>query len=506
MITTNAVRALEKRLGATPAALRILAAVAIVISVYSGLGDIVRRPALSLLHTDFQAFYCGAAVAEANGDPYAFTPLERCQAHRLPPLGVTDPAPETIDPVPLPGYDIAFFMPFTQIAFRPAAFVWDALLAVAVVATALLLGRLCGLAPLVVGAALCFADGVTSIAFGQIPPLLTFGIVLCGYGLVRERRTPALLGAALAMLEPHVGLPVCCALFVWRPALRPGILLLIVVLAAGSMAALGVPVSIEYLRVELPAHAAAEATTAIQYSLSWLLHYFGVADAAAIRIGLLQYVLFAAIGVAFADSVARRLRSRAALAFFPAAAVLVGGTFIHLGQMTAAIPFALLLATRLRGAAAAAAWTATTLLAVPWPAESRLATIGAVAIVATLVLTARQGSKRGTALWTALAAALLYIAIAGPIMERVVPALPNRLMTAAPPMPRALDGDLLASEEDGRELRGDPAYASATPRTLAAKLPTWFALLIIVGLALAPSRRPETVPQARKYPNLGVAT
>jgi hypothetical protein len=58
-------------------------------------------------------------------------------------------------------------------------------------------------------------------------------------------------------------------------------------------------------------------------------------------------------------------------------------------------------------------------------------------------------------------------------------------------MPHALDGDRLAADEDAREFRLDPSFAVATPRTVAAKLPVWFALcaIVCVSFAAVPLRR-----------------
>jgi hypothetical protein len=73
-------------------------------------------------------------------------------------------------------------------------------------------------------------------------------------------------------------------------------------------------------------------------------------------------------------------------------------------------------------------------------------------------------------------------------MTRLVPAFPTRTLVQAPAMPRALDGDRLASEEDARESRAYPAFAISTPRTLAPKLPIWLALCVLVVVAAARRR------------------
>jgi hypothetical protein len=223
------------------------------------------------------------------------------------------------------------------------------------------------------------------------------------------------------MIEPHIGLPAYCAIFVWRPRLRIGLLGVAALLAAISVVTLGVPINIEYLRVVLPTHAEAEATTTIQYSLAWLLHYFGVPDTEAIRIASVQYAVFAAASIVLAGHIARKLNSPAMIALFPPVIALIGGPYLHLNHMVAAIPFALLLATRLRGRAAVTTWLAVGLLAVSWAAGSRLMTFESSIIVVTAVLVALRNERIPVVASVALVSVLVYAAITGPVMMKLVP-------------------------------------------------------------------------------------
>jgi hypothetical protein len=462
-------------------AITIVAWLAVIMMAFAALADVVRAPDAALVKSDFAAFYCGALVVRTHADPYALTPIAGCEASNVDIPGGAVPSAVGVDPDPLPGYDMAFFMPFTELPYREAAIYWDLLLVGAIIATCILMARLTELPFIVIAAIFSFIDGVASIPFGQTAPVVTFGLALAAYGLARERQLLTVIGAALTMLVPQVGVPVCCAIFLWRRELRLGIGAVGVVLATTSFALLGVALNVEYLQRELPTHALAESTTSIQYSLTWLLHYFGVNDATAIRVAAIQYAIFAVGGVILAPRVARALGSPNAIALFPAAIALIGGSFIHIQQMAAAVPFALVLTARTRHPLA---WTALMLLVLPWPAEAHLVAVGAMAIAGTIALAAVEGRSLRVAAGIASLIVVAYAVIAGPVMTHLVPAVPQHLVAATPSLPLAVDGDRLASAEDAREVRTDPGFAVATPRTLASRLPIWVALCTIAGLTL----------------------
>jgi hypothetical protein len=77
--------------------------------------------------------------------------------------------------------------------------------------------------------------------------------------------------------------------------------------------------------------------------------------------------------------------------------------------MAAAIPFALLLATRLRGRTAATIWIALAALAVPWPADSRHMVLEASTIVVTVALFAMRDERLPVATSVAVLGAALYV-------------------------------------------------------------------------------------------------
>lgn len=462
--------------------IQIIATIAVILMLKPTLSNIIKQSNVAPTNIDFMAFYCGAAVVLEHADPYAQTPIKICETKILLPskgfIRSTD-----INPDPMPGYGIAFFAPLAKLPYRVATVVWDTILLASMVGSAILLASIIEIPFIIILALLTFLDGVMSIGLGQIPPLFTFGIVLAAYGLVKRRAVLVIVGTALGMLEPHLGLPVLATLFVWCAELRLALIFLVLILAEVSIALLGIPINLEYVSIVLPAHTQSEATTSIQYSLTWLLHYFGMADNVAIKIASIQYAIFALISVVGAGFIARKFNTLAVLALLPPAVVLIGGPYIHLFQMVAAIPFALLISMRLRGHAMALVWFAIALLALYWPLWSLITVVEASTIIVMILLLIIQNKRKRIIASIALASIILYVVIAGPIMQHIVPITPQRILSTVPViMPRTVSGDKLAEQEDMNEEQKDNMFAISTPRTLAVKLPTWFALLIIVGV------------------------
>jgi hypothetical protein len=177
-------------------------------------------------------------------------------------------------------------------------------------------------------------------------------------------RAAALCGAA-AMIEPHVGLPICLGLFVWRARTRLTLLVCGAVLAAISVLTLGCAGTLEYLRVVLPAHALSEVPNIKQLSLTYVVHRLGAPDELAVRIGDFSYLLMLALGTAIAGRLAARFREPALLPLIPVAFSMLGGPFVHVIEVGLAVPAALLLAARCPERRALFAGCAI-VLAVPW--------------------------------------------------------------------------------------------------------------------------------------------
>ncbi len=182
-----------------------------------------------------------------------------------------------------------------------------------------------------------------SLPLGEVVPLAVAAICLSAYSAWQGRLRAAALFAAAAMIEPHLGLPACIALAVWRPTSRVALVLVLGTLAIISFAALGMERNIEYFTAVLPAHALSELTRDTQYSLSAILASAGVPAAAALRAGSLWYVAMLVVGVIVAGRLAQRTRNDAFVVAIPPAFAVFGGSFIHVTQIAVALPAAALL-------------------------------------------------------------------------------------------------------------------------------------------------------------------
>lgn len=319
----------------------------------------LRPPALNF---DFRAFYCAGFVTNGGEDPYRAEPLRTCERR------VGDQyarASNVVLPAPLPGYVIALFGLLARLPFGVAGWLWSLLLLVAVVATVAALRAVTGLPLAAIIAAVGIADGWAMVVLGQPVPLVVAGVALCGWQLERKRFVWAGLAAALTLLEPHMGLPVCIATFLFVPQTRAVLAACVALAFAASIAALGVHENIEYATHVLQAQVAAEVAAEEQYSLTYVLHRLGASDADAVAAGNVSYALLVLLGLVLARRLARETGQAAFVPFIPAAAAVVGGPYVHLHQIAAAMPAALLCVARAPVHRRGFVW-AVVLLAVPW--------------------------------------------------------------------------------------------------------------------------------------------
>ncbi len=357
----------------------------------------------------FLAFYCAGKVASHHADPYRVEPLLTCEHEAdvpsfMLPAGVVEPAP-------LPGYALAFFSAFRSLPFVTAALWWATLLMMALVVATWALARSTGLPWYVVAATLAPTAGLVNVIQGELPPLVIGALSLSGLMLVRRRYTAAALAASAAMLEPHVGLAACLGLFVFERRTRPALLGVAVVLALVSLASLGLGGNLEYIFKALPDQARSEFHAPDQFSLMWALHALGVSHDASLRAGSLSYIAMLGVGLTLARRWASTLRSPELLVLVPAAAVLLGGVYIHDIQMVCALPAALIIAAR-RAAYSPLAFVAVTLIAIPWgPHESRFLTGLSVVTIAVLALYGGFGRSRIRRLASLAAGAGVILAV-----------------------------------------------------------------------------------------------
>ncbi|HEX3672361.1 MAG TPA: hypothetical protein VHT92_11720, partial [Candidatus Cybelea sp.] len=425
---------------------------------------------------DFRAFYCAARVTSEGANPYRVEPLRSCETS----LGMTQffkNNPGIVIPAPLPGYSLAALVPLALLPFAIAAAIWSALLAVACVVCVLTLARFANLTRETALAILSIALVALSLPFGEVVPLALGCIALAGYfAWLGHARAAALAGAG-AMIEPHLGLPVCIALAVWLPATRWTLAIAFVGLGALALVALGPAVNLEYFGSVLPAHALSEATRDTQYSLTAVLAALGVSPEAAVRGGTLWYAAMVVAGTIVAGRLAKQMKNAAFLACVPPAFAVFGGTFIHVTQIAAALPAAALLVSYSAQRYRVLAIVALLALAVPWYWVMSPALIVAP-LVPVAYLAWRYTREGRFALVAGVGAAALLLGLV-----ELVGMTPH---VAAHTLPPAIDPRLAEASWSRFTVKGSTNVLAGWML----RLPTWIALsTLLVLLARAAGAR-----------------
>ncbi|MBV8197351.1 MAG: hypothetical protein JO263_04400, partial [Candidatus Eremiobacteraeota bacterium] len=313
---------------------------------------------------DFADFYCAGEALDRHFDPYRYEPLHRCE-HTVNQSEAYRSDPARAVPAPLPPYDFPPLMVLARLSYANARTL-DALAIVA--ATVLCIALLATLdIPLeLAAAALIFPAGYVLLAAGQVVPFAFAALVGCGVALRRRHDMLAGALAALTLVEPHLGLPVWLATLVWLPRCRLAAATTAAALGCIGVAVVGAAASVEYVTRVLPAQAAAEHAYAYQYSFTYLLATLGMPPTWALLLGDASYAVMLAVAVWASGRVAAKLRRPEMFAFVPAACSVIGGPYVHMVDLTLAIPAALVLATALSGRAKATATVALALLTIPW--------------------------------------------------------------------------------------------------------------------------------------------
>jgi hypothetical protein len=314
---------------------------------------------------DFRAFYCAAKVASHGANPYHTEPLRSCEltSGAMP---FFKKNPSVTIPAPLPGYVVAAMIPLSMMPFGIAAAFWGLVLFFACVACTVAVARFAAVSWEIPLAVLGISLATLSLPFGEVVPVAVACACGAGYFAWKGRHRTAAVIASGAMIEPHLGLPVCASLALWRPATRLPLAGAFGAFALLSLAVLGPATNFEYFTSVLPAHALSEMTRDTQYSFTALLAAAGLPQSAAIRGGTLWYVLMLVAGALVAGMLARRTRNDAFLTCVPLAFAVFGGTFIHITQIAAAVPASVLLVTYATGSYRTPAIVTLLLLAVPW--------------------------------------------------------------------------------------------------------------------------------------------
>lgn len=436
--------------------------------------------ALASEHYDFRAFYCAGWVARSGGDPYRTEPLAGCERT----LTYTNKAWLTNGPLPapFPPYVIAAaFEPVSLLPYRLAARLWTVLLFAALVVSIFLLAKAASCRPALPAAALCLSAGIASLSFGEIVPL--YLALLCSVIVAAQRRMwiVASLCACATLIEPHLGLPVCAALVVFQRRCRLPIASGVAFLALLSAGAFGLQRVAEYVHPVLHYHALSEIGSDRQFALSTVLHWLGMTDASAMAAGMGSYALAVVAGIVVSGVLARRFEDPGFLAAVPAAFALFGGVFMHVTQMVAALPVALLLLHHRKHARVLLAG-ALALLSIPWVWQlNPLVTVIAFCIALAVPWEACRTKAFAIAAVPAVICVLLFAysqppperrAFAGPAHTSIDPAYAERSW----------------AEQNARYLSSGSADAWAR------RAATWAGLLLILGSCIAASGKRRSYP------------
>ena len=440
------------------------------------------------LMRDFNAFYCAGSAMLHHADPYRAEPLGGCE-RRPKPAPLLTGARGLAMPAPLPPYALVPFVALAWLPYTAAVIVWALCIVLAVAVAAYAVRRTTGLPMLPIVTALALTDGYASLCLGQVAPIAVAAIAVAAMLVSVGRDEGAALAAAFAMIEPHVALPVCLALFVWRARTR----LVLVTAALGcaflSFSLASIPTTFEYLRAVIPAHALSEVVNEKQFSLTYALHRFGATDAAAVRAGELWYVAMLACGVVLSRIVAKKTFDDAAIVTIPPALALVGGPFVHIIQMAAALPAAFVLYRHAGARTRRYLGIGIAALAIPWMQFVNLGTIFVLlAPVAAAVLVATLVDRRPLAVAGAAVFAVL-------VVEELTFFIATGVGDATPALVAHYDPKALAEASWTLYVR---AIGTANARAFdLAKIPTLFGLTTLVCAATMTVFRPTKNASAR---------
>jgi hypothetical protein len=415
-------------------------------------------------HVDFVPFYCAGQGVAGGADPYREMPLNACE-HAITSGGLY--ATRTTVPAPLPPYAFVPYALLSRLPFDPAYLVFTSLSVAALALGCRLLGRLTGGTFTLIVAAVA-STALDNVRKGQPVPIMFLAIVAAGWALTDGRDWLGALLAAGTMIEPHIGIALCAALFLWRPKTRLVLLGSGAAFMALSLAVVPLHVAVSYVTDVLPLHAASEAAWVTQLSLVSPLVLFGVPVRTALEVAMIQYLVCACAGVYVAGRVAKNAGAAEGLAFVPPLFAMLGGTYLHGNLLLLAIPGALFMVHRTGSAAVfiALAAIAISWLSVSEPVQFVVAVIASV----TIVFAYRPELLRAVS-------AAVVVGMVG-IVHGSVEGAPRRASAAMRVVPTAY------AERSWAEFVHDvnpPPQAQVV--ALMMKLPTWAGLLFLSGLA-----------------------
>jgi hypothetical protein len=447
-------------------------------------GVVVSHYARTAQRPDLIAFYCGGQVVAQGGDPYELQPLATCEHE----LAGNDPG--VIRPVPVPGYDLAVLALPAMMSFHAFAALYIALTIAALLVAAFSLGRLLGLTRTWLVLASLVPIALLCVRYGQLLPLISVAaICVSALYLSRKQYVGASIAIAVAMCEPHMGLPAALALLLFVPRARMPVIVCGAVLAIISVAALGLAANVQYVRAELPSQARAEIGFPAQFSLSWALHAWGAGNRLAIVAGTLSFLIALVVLLWAAQKIASRTGELEALVLLPPSASLCGGVFLHIWNVMVAIPAAIYLIYRYSGVT----WVrglALLLVMVPWailaswPLRSPflLASMAMALICGAYIGTQATRNRVGIAAFSVGAAIFTFALVS---IFHIVRMYTGDAATGAETVGVTyFSPTTLASSYWGTFLHASYPALSGFDRWFASKLATWFGLLILVAVVI----------------------
>ncbi len=450
-----------------------------VLAVWLSIGTVVAARELAsspLFHADrwpidFHVFWCAGKAAAEHANPYTVEPLRSCEhAHGTSGLQA---APNEVIPFVLPAYDLVPFRALAQWPFECAAVVFSVAAGMAVAAGIVFVARTTETPLAASVGALGLSAGLPSLVLGQIVPFELLFIGGAAWALHTNRARLAGACAALSLAEPHVGVFVVAALLLFVPRSRTAIIVGAVALFAAWTMQTGLPTALSY-PATVRGQAAAEAGFSEQYSATYAATLAGLTKPAALVVGALTSAGLFGLALWLARKLALTM-SGPALVYVPAACAVTGGAYVHLPQISLAVPAALLLVRRAQPRAARRlAAMAMMLLAVPWPYPIDLKQVLAPALLAIALVAWYIG---GGYRWTALAVASCWIVLI-PFENRPLPPQPYPHVARAAPNASATVSWAAVVDQ----------VTSRTPRSRGQKAPTWLGLIALVAAATVCAR------------------
>ncbi len=455
---------------------RIVLVVFLAVLGVAALRDVVRLGDALPWHKmyDFQDFYCAGTVVAGGGNPYRYEPLHTCEQRVERDTALYAAHPALVIPAPQPPYDFVPFAALARLDFDRARTLYALAIVVVLALSVLALAR-SGIPIDVAAIALVLPVGYLELDSGQIVPFAFLFLCACGAALVMHRDMLAGIFASLALIEPHLGLPVALGAFFFVPRARIALLATCTLLAAIGVATVGFPIVVEYLTRVLPAQAASELAFPYQYSLTYALDLFGASPTMAQIAGEGSFVVLLAAGLWIAPRLAAKLERRELLVFFPAACAVMAGPYLHMVALCFAIPAALVFATRLSGSLRDVSAVIACTLMIPWIMVWAIKKLFLASIfLAVLLLVRLQVTPWFAVAFVTAATALIYA------FELRSPDLPAT-STAAVHF-----GNTELAQTEWRAFTDQ--LRTRDFRWFAIKLPTWGALTALLAVAFATVR------------------